>query len=341
MMRPAIETHALTKSFRKVRTYRDALMYPWRRPTLLAVDDVSLTIEQGEVFGVLGENGAGKTTLIRMLTTSLLPSSGSAFVDGFDVVREARHVRGAIGLVGSDERSFFSELTGRQNLEFFAALQGIAPAAAHRRIDPLLPRVGVGDAADRPFRTLSSGTRQKLAIVRGLLTDPQIVFLDEPTRSLDPISARSVRRLVSEFLVGELGRTVVLATHSLAEAEDLCDRLALIRAGRVVAEGTVDELRARLGHGLRCELRVAEMPPELPDVLRRLPGVLAVDVGHNGGHHVVNLALDDERSVLALVLRETVERGGDIFGCTTREPTLEDVYVATLSEPSALEAAPC
>jgi ABC-2 type transport system ATP-binding protein len=339
-MRPAIETHALTKRFRKLRTYRDVLAYPWRRPTLLAVDAMSLTIGQGEVFGVLGENGAGKTTLIRMLTTSLLPSSGTAAVGGYDVVRDARKVRGVIGLVGSDERSFFGELTGRQNLEFFAALQGLSASTARGRIDPLLRRVGLGAAAERPFRTLSSGTRQKLAIVRGLLTDPEIVFLDEPTRSLDPISARSVRRLVSEFLVGELGRTVVLATHSLGEAEDLCDRLALIRAGRVVAEGSVDELRSRLGHGLRCELRVGDMPPELPDVLRRVPGVVAVEVGHNGGHTVVRLALTEERSALAIVLRETVERGGDVFGCATREATLEEVYVATLSEPSAPEAAP-
>jgi ABC-2 type transport system ATP-binding protein len=339
-MRPAIESHTLTKRFREVRTYRDVLTYPWRRPTFLAVDGVSLTIGRGEVFGVLGENGAGKTTLIRMLTTSLLPSSGRATVGGYDVVGEPRSVRGVIGLIGSDERSFFAELTGRENLEFFAALQGLPPSAARRRIDPLLRRVGLGAAAERPFRTVSSGTRQKLAIVRGLLTDPEILFLDEPTRSLDPISARAVRRLVSEFLVGELGRTVVLATHSLGEAEDLCDRLALLRAGRVVAEGTVDQLRARLGHGLRCELRVGEMPPELPDVLRRLPGVLTVEVGHNGGHHVVHLALGDERSVLALVLRETVERGGEVFRCTTREPTLEDVYVATLSEPSAVEVTP-
>ncbi|HEV3407585.1 MAG TPA: ABC transporter ATP-binding protein [Gaiellaceae bacterium] len=340
-MRSAIETHELTKRFRKLRTYRDALAYPWRRPTLLAIDAVSLTIRRGEVFGVLGENGAGKTTLIRMLTTSLLPSSGTAAVGGYDVVREAGKVRSVIGLVGSDERSFFGELTGRQNLEFFAALQGLPPSTARGRIDPLLHRVGVAAAAERPFRTLSSGTRQKLAIVRGLLTDPEIVFLDEPTRSLDPISARSVRRLVSEFLVGELGRTVVLATHSLGEAEELCDRLALVRAGRVVAEGTVDELRSRLGHGLRCDLRVADMPPDLPDVLRRLPGVMAIEVGQNGGHSALGLVLEDDRSVLALVLRETIERGGEVVGCATREPTLEDVYVATLSEPSALEAAPC
>ena len=339
-MRPAIETHTLTKRFRKVRTYRDVLVYPWRRPTLLAVDRVSLTIRQGEVFGVLGENGAGKTTLIRMLTTSLLPTSGEATVGGYDVVRDARKVRGVIGLVGSNERSFFGELTGRHNLEFFAALQGLSPSAARGRIDALLRRVGLGAAAERPFRTLSSGTRQKLAIVRGLLTDPEIVFLDEPTRSLDPISARGVRRLVSDFLVGELGRTVVLATHSLGEAEELCDRLALVRAGRVVAEGTVDELRSRLGHGLRCDLQVADMPAELPDVLRRLPGVLAVEIGQNGGHTPVRLSLTDDRFALALVLRETIERGGDVLGCATREPTLEDVYVATLTEPSALEAAP-
>ena len=306
-----------------------------------AVDGIHLEVAPGEIYGFLGPNGAGKSTTVLMLTTLLPPTAGRASVGGYDVVREAGKVRGVIGLVGSDERSFFGDLTGRQNLEFFAALQGLPPSTARGRIDPLLHRVGVGAAAERPFRTLSSGTRQKLAIVRGLLTDPEIVFLDEPTRSLDPISARSVRRLVSEFLVGELGRTVVLATHSLAEAEELCDRLALVRAGRVVAEGTVDELRSPLGHGLRCDLRVADMPPDLPDVLRRLPGVMAIEVGQNGGQSALRLVLGDDRSVLALVLRETIERGGEVFGCATREPTLEDVYVATLSEPSALEGVPC
>jgi ABC-2 type transport system ATP-binding protein len=244
-----------------------------------------------------------------------------------------------IGLVGSDERSFFAELTGRQNLEFFAALQGLAPSPARRRIDSLLRRVGLDAAAEQPFRTLSSGTRQRLAIVRGLLTDPEILFLDEPTRSLDPISARAVRRLVSEFLVGELGRTVVLATHSLREAEDLCDRLALVRAGQIVAEGTVGELRARLGHGLRCDLHVADMPPELPDVLRRLPGVSGVEVGHAGAERDVHVMLGDDRSAVALILRETIERGGDVLACAIREPTLEDVYVSALRDPASLEAA--
>jgi ABC-2 type transport system ATP-binding protein len=336
-MPPAIETHALTKRFRRIDSVRDLLALPWRVPGHVAVDSVTLTIGQGELFGLLGQNGAGKTTLIRMLSTALLPSSGSARVAGHDVVREARRVREAIALVPSDDRSFFARLTGRQNLEFFAALRDVGGARAQRRIAELLERVDLAGHADVPFRAYSSGMRQKLGIARGLLADPAVLFLDEPSRSLDPISAREVRRLVSEFLVGELGRTVVLATHSLAEAEALCDRLALVRGGRVVAQGSVEQLRRAFPHGVRCDVRLADVPPPLPATLRDLPGVIAVDLpaGERGG--LLRLSLEEEGAVLAGVLRAVVEHGGEIHGCTTRQASLEDIYVSALGGASTPE----
>ena len=341
-MRLAIETHALTKRFRKVHTYRDLLRYPWRRADHLAVDQVSLQVEPGELFGILGPNGAGKTTLIKMLCTALLPSSGSACVAGYDIVREARQVRAAIGLVSSEERSFYWRLTGRQNLEFFAALYHIPPSAARRRIDSLLQQVGLAEHADRPFRTYSSGMRQQLAIARGLLHEPQVLFMDEPTRSLDPIAAQAVRRLISEYIIGELGCTVILATHSMAEAEELCHRLALIRAGRVIAQGSVDQLRQTLHLGARCELRVRYLPPDLPAALQRIPGVLGVEVARDASLCRLDLALSGEGAVLAAVLRETIERGAEIYGCQTRQTTLEEIYLHTLGEaPEPAEVAVC
>jgi len=305
-MQLAIEAQALTKRFRKLQTYRDLVLYPWRQADHLAVDGVSLQIERGQLFGLLGQNGAGKTTLIKMLCTALLPSSGSASVMGFDVVKQARQVRERIGLVNGEERSFYWRLTGRQNLEFFAALYHVPGPLAQRRIDDLLRRVGLAEDASRPFRTYSSGMRQKLGIARGLLGSPQVLFMDEPTRSLDPISAQSMRRLVSDYIIGELGCTVILATHSMAEAEELCDRLALVRSGRVVAEGTIGDLRAGLRAGVSCELRVRHMPPELPEALRRRPGVLDVAMVRDDASHMLRLTLSEEGPVLAGLLREVV-----------------------------------
>jgi ABC-2 type transport system ATP-binding protein len=344
-MLPAIETRELTKRFRKVQSYRDLLLYPWRRADHVAVDGVSLQIARGELFGVLGQNGAGKTTLIKMLCTALLPSSGSATVAGYDIVREGWRVRAAIGLVSGEERSFYWRLTGRQNLEFFAALYHVPPARARERIGALLRGVGLEDAADRPFRTYSTGMRQKLAIARGLLNAPQVLFMDEPTRSLDPISAQSVRRFVADYILGELGSTVILATHSMAEAEELCDRVALIRAGRVVAQGSIDQLRQTLHYGLRRELRLRHMPPELPDALRRLAGILSLQVAREENLHVLELAMTGEGALFASVLREAIESGAEVYDCRTRQVSLEEIYLQTLggdpSMPAPSEAALC
>jgi ABC-2 type transport system ATP-binding protein len=346
-MQPAIEANHLTKRFRKLHTYRDLLLYPWRRADHLAVDGISLRIERGELFGILGQNGAGKTTLIKMLCTALLPSQGSASVAGYDVVRQAQQVRERIGLVSGEERSFYWRLTGRQNLEFFAALHHVPTAVAQQRIDSLLGRVGLAEVADQPFRTYSSGMRQKLAIARGLLHSPQVLFMDEPTRSLDPISAQAMRRFVAEHIIGELGCTVILATHSMAEAEELCGRVALIRTGGVVAQGTIAELRQGLHYGVRCEMRVLHLAPELPDLLRRLPGVLQLHLERADASNLLRLTLREEGPVLAAVLRETMESGGDIYGLQIRQTTLEEIYLHTLDvvqpalEPVPAEVAVC
>ena len=175
-----------------------------------------------------------------------------------------------------------------------------------------------------------------MAIARGLLAEPEIVFMDEQTRALDPISAREVRDLVAEYLVGELGRTVLLATHSLAEAEELCGRLVLVKAGRVIADGTVDELRRTIRPGVRCELRVRELPAGLTETLREIPGVIAVESADDE-HPLLRLALEGDGPVLAAVLRETVEAGGEIHGCEVTEPSLEDVYLEHLGSPDRLE----
>jgi ABC-2 type transport system ATP-binding protein len=338
-MAPAIEAHALTKRFRTLHTYRDLVFYPWRKAAHLAVDHISLQIERGELFGLLGQNGAGKTTLIKMLCTALLPSSGSAAIAGYDVVRQARQVRERIGLVSGEERSFYWRLTGRQNLEFFAALNHVPAATARERIGTLLERVGLTEHADRPFRTYSSGMRQKLGIARGLLNNPQVLFMDEPTRSLDPISAQTMRSFVSEYIIGELGCTVILATHSMAEAEELCDRLAFVRTGQVVAQGTITQLRQQLHYGIRCELRLRHMPPELADTLRQRAGVSEISITREEIGPRLDLTISEEGPLLAALLRDIIESGAEIYHFQTRQVSLEEIYLRTLSPaPRAPEA---
>lgn len=298
------------------------------------MDSVSLAIAAGQVFGLLGQNGAGKTTLVRMLTSLLLPTAGSALVDGIDVTRDPRAIRRRVGLVNGDERSFYWRLTGRQNLEFFAALRHLDRTATAAAIERLGDRLGMTDHLDRRFGSLSTGQRQALAIARGLLDSPSIVFMDEPTRSLDPISARRLREFVAEVVVGELGRTVVLATHSMPEAETLCDRLAFLQDGRIVASGSVAELRRAIGYGTRCELRLADAPDDVPAMLRGIPGVasIATTVGEprGAGETVfVRLTMTTE-DTLPEVLRRLVGAGVAILDCTTSELSLEDIYLQTL-----------
>jgi ABC-2 type transport system ATP-binding protein len=289
---------------------------------------MTLQVGGGELFGLLGQNGAGKTTLIRMLTTTLLPTSGRAWVAGHDVVADPRGVRRRIGLVNSDERSFYYRLSGRDNLEFFAALFHVPAGLARRRVADLAERLGIGDELGRPYHGYSSGQRQKLSIVRGMLTEPDLLFMDEPTRALDPIAAHTVRRFIAEHVVGELGRTVVLATHSTVEAEELCHRLALIREGRLAGIGTIGQLREAIGPRDRAQVRVRFVPAGLLESLADMPCVRSVRVEPNGASQKVELHLtrpDDLSAVLALM----IDRGAVVTGATTHEVSLEEIYLAT------------
>jgi ABC-2 type transport system ATP-binding protein len=323
-----IETERLTKRFRQLDSYRDLLRYPGRQATKLAVDELTFTVNRGELFGLLGENGAGKTTLIRMLSTTLLATSGRAVVAGHDVAREPHQVRRLIGLVTGDERSFYWRLTGRQNLLFFATLYHLPSRAMGPRIDVVLETLGITQYADRRFNTYSSGTRQKFGIARGLLTDPELLFLDEPTRSLDPIAADDLRRYISEHIVGELGRTVLLATHTLAEAESICSRVGIVRHGRLVAIGSMDELRRRTKLSSVLDLILDASPPELKARIEEVTGVQHVSSGAQLDAASLRVEFDGHDGTLDSVLRLVIGGGARIQSCITRSPTLEEIYRA-------------
>ncbi len=342
----AIVIEGLTKRFRPLRSYRDVLTGAWRTPGRAVVDDVHLRVPAGAVFGLLGQNGAGKSTLVRMLSTLLLPSGGSATVLGLDVVRDAGRIRARIGLVNGDERSFSWRLTGRDNLGFFGALRHVPDREVRRRVAHLADVLDLDGHLDRPFGELSSGQRQKLAIIRGLLAEPDLLFMDEPTRSLDPISAVTIREFIRDRVVGELGRTVVLATHSMPEAEALCGRVAFLQAGRVAATGTVAELRASVGPLARCELVVSGSPADLGPRLAALDAVSAVSTSTRpdptglGVETVVDLTMRTG-ATLDPVLRTVMAMDVPIVRCEMREATLEELYIRTLgASPTADAVAP-
>ncbi|MHB8095603.1 MAG: ABC transporter ATP-binding protein [Candidatus Aminicenantales bacterium] len=238
----AISVKGLIKRYPQIRGYRELLLHPLRRKMVTALDGVNLDVDQGRCFCILGPNGAGKTTLIKILSTLVIPDGGEARVNGFDVAREAERIKGSIGYAIGEERSFYWRLTGRQNLEFFGALNDLPSSGLSDRIDGILRLTGLEEAGDRRFNTYSTGMKQMMSFARALLTDARILFVDEPTRSLDPRSAARIRRFLREELVDKDGRTVFWATHNLSEAAEVAHSLAILDKGRIQVRGTLSEL---------------------------------------------------------------------------------------------------
>jgi ABC-2 type transport system ATP-binding protein len=245
--RPAtITVHQLTKQFPAKRSLGEILRRPFRQEWVTVLDGIDLEINQGEVLGLLGPNGAGKTTLMKILCTLLLPSGGNAVVNGYDVVGAPLRVRQAVGYCLNTERSFYYRLTGRQNLAFFATLNNLPTQEVHTRIAEVLDVVGLTTAAGSSFMTYSKGMQQRLGLARALLTNPVVLLLDEPTNGLDPGAATEFRHFLRKKLVDELGKTVLLITHSLEEARACCDRMAIMDQGKVVFEGNWSAMRTYL-----------------------------------------------------------------------------------------------
>jgi ABC-2 type transport system ATP-binding protein len=325
----AISTFDLTKRFPRTSGYRDLL--PFReRQWVTAVEGVRLDIKEGELFGLLGPNGAGKTTLIKILCCLVLPNSGTAQVFGHDILKEEPAVKKLVGLVNAEERSFYWRLTGRENLQFYASLYNLTRQQARKRIDELLNLVGLADEGDVRFQNYSTGMRQKLAIARGLLSEPQVLFVDEPTRSLDPISAQAVRRFLKENVAGG-GKTVVLATHNLSEAEQLCDRLAIMNHGRVNALGSVPELRTLFQTQEKCELQVRHFSEAILSQLCLIDGVLNGRITDQcDGIATLELMISNRAAVLPQVLQIMVNSGAEVCDCQLGELPLEEIFVHAL-----------
>ncbi len=253
---PIVRIRGLGKRFPTRRPLGEWLRRPRSRSDVAALDRVSLDIPRGGFFGLLGPNGAGKTTLFKILATLIRPDEGHVEIDGIDALKDPAAVRAVLTPVIADERSLYWRLSGRENLRLYAALYGIPEPSLDLRIRSLLATVGLDAAAERMVGTYSSGMKQRLLIARALLSRPSVLLLDEPTRSLDPVSARDFRRFLREEVAGRQGCTVVLATHDADEAFELCGQLAVLNRGSLVAMGTAEEL-ARAAANERCRIVVA------------------------------------------------------------------------------------
>lgn len=329
----AVKTTNLTKSFPRSTGYRELLPgFIRKRQWITAVQDISLEVREGELFGLLGPNGAGKTTLMKMLCTLILPASGRASVYGHDVVGEEQTVKELVGLISAEERSFYWRLTARQNLEFYASLYHLPRHQMRQRIDELLSLVSLAQEADIRFQNYSTGMRQRLAIARGLLSEPRVLFIDEPTRSLDPVGALAIRAFLREKVIGS-GKTAILATHNMSEAEQLCDRLAIMDHGHIIAMGSIQELRSVFQRQEGCELEVIDFSEDILPLIRLIDGVLDCQkTAQRDGVSSLKLKLRDRPTVLPQVFQLIGQLGGEICNCNLSELSLEEIFVSVLEE---------
>ena len=298
-----------------------------KKKTTVAVDDVSFSVRKGELFGLLGPNGAGKTTTVKTLATILLPTSGSASVMGFDVVKETQKIREQIGFTFGGARGLYGRLSGEDNLKYFAELYAIDASISSKRISELLELVGLYDRREDRVETYSSGMQQRLHLARALLHDPELIYLDEPTVGIDPVGARELRKTVKQL--SQAGKTILLTTHYMAEAEELCDRIAIINHGRIVALDTPASLKKQITGETLFEIEVrAEVLPGLQSDLQKLDGRLHMQVLEAHPNKKVSIRTAQPENVMRTLTPFISSQ--QVQGLEVRNQTLEDVYVSII-----------
>ena len=315
-----------TEHLSRVYTTRDKA-----RRRIVALEDVNIEVQTGELFGVLGPNGAGKTTLIKILTTLLTPTSGRAWVLGYDVEREYRAIRPHINMVSGGETSGYGLLTVWENLWMFAQFYGLPWDVTRERIHALAQRIGLEDRLRTKVSELSTGLRQKANLIRGFLTDPQVLFLDEPTLGLDVQAARDVREFIKEWMTTHPNRTIVLTTHYMPEAEELCDRVAIIHKGRIIACDTPARLKQRVQKATIFRLEVTRRNGLSTVPLQALPGVQRVWMRETPQGARLDLYLDADDALMH-VLQALTAQGARILSLEKRVPSLEDVFLHLVGE---------
>jgi ABC-2 type transport system ATP-binding protein len=329
-----IETLDLIKRFPQEKSYCELIMHPFKRKEIKALENINIQVEEGELFGLLGPNGAGKTTLIKILSTLVLPTEGSAFVNGYDVTKHEKKIKRIVGYIISEERSFYWRLTGRQNLLFFAKLNNLPTYLADRRIKELAGLIGLEDDMDKVFQNYSSGVKQKMAIARGLLTNPKILFLDEPTRYLDPIVTKNFRGFIKDFIVGETKKTVIIATNNMLEAEELCDRVAIFNKGKVKICESLTTIKRILNNKGRY---ILSLKGSLEYLQQNLPPILFND-GHltlmpehsSGDESLFEIEINAVKEDISEIIKKIVVAGIKIEACRHKEFSLNEVFARSI-----------
>ena len=292
-----------------------------------AVDGVDIQIQRGEIFGLLGPNGAGKSTTIRMLCTLLEPTSGIAYVNGYDIVKSANDVRRSLGTVLAGERSIYWKLTGRENLEYFAALYHIPSAIAKNRVEELIERMELKDRANELVEKYSTGMRQRVAIAKALLARPPILLLDEPTLGLDPQAARNLRELIAQLKLE--GHTILLTTHYMEEADLLSDRIGIIDTGKIIALDTPEGLKRRINQKEIIRLEVTgwqEYIGEKLSALSEIENLVALRQGE-ADLWEVNMQAHNSRALLPKLVECISQNGTRLVNMNIVKPSLEDVFI--------------
>ncbi|MCX6650411.1 MAG: ATP-binding cassette domain-containing protein [Methanomassiliicoccales archaeon] len=312
-----------------VRTYRSSSgMFHQKRRETVAVDHIDLEVRRGELFGLLGPNGAGKTTTIKVLTTLLLPTEGSVRILGHDVVKDSMEVRKHIGLILGGERGLYYRVTARQNLRYFADIYGVPLSIRDQRIDEVLKKVGLTDKADIRVEDYSRGMKQRLHIAKGIIHDPELIFMDEPTIGLDPQAARDAREMTKDLITE--GKTVLLTTHYMFEADELCNRIGVIARGKIVALDTPHGLKSLVKDTSVIEVEGFGITNGDLDALKALPGVRTVSANMSEDKQVLRVQAGDASALLPSVTN--LLNGKKIIGIRIKEPTLEDAYLWLVRE---------
>jgi ABC-2 type transport system ATP-binding protein len=291
--------------------------------TVEAVKGISFDVDHGELFGLLGPNGAGKTTTIKMLTTLLIPTSGTAKVLGFDIVKDVMNIRRRIGIIFGGERGLYYRVSGRENLRYFADLYGVPISKRDKRISDLLDMVGLADRADHRVEGYSRGMKQRLHIAKGLINDPQLIFMDEPTIGLDPEAARETRAMIKGLV--EKGKTILLTTHYMFEADELCQRIGVISSGNIVALDSPSELKRFVKDITVVEVEAFGVADTDLAVLRRQPDVTTVNADLEGERQTVRIQTPKGSEFIPVVTKLLSK--AKILDVRIKEPTLEDAYL--------------
>lgn len=294
-----------------------------KKEVVKAVDGISFEVRKGEIFGLLGQNGAGKTTTIKMLITLLAPTSGTCKVLGYDTFGDEKQIRSRINFIFGGEMGVYRRLSARDNLQYFANLYHMDPGTAKRRINDILELVGLTDKADLLAETYSKGMIQRLQIARGLINDPEILFMDEPTVGLDPIGARMLRDIIKKLR--EQGKTVLLTTHYLYEADELCDRIAIIHKGKLVALDTPMNLRRLVRAESSVEAVADRFTKDQEERVRSIAGVHSVQTAENEKGTAVTVRYASDADISPHLL--AILQGSKVYALTQKELTLEDVYI--------------